>query len=114
MGTGLKASWNRETLDVAGTEDDPFGGVDITAVGMPIDLTAGVPKLSDELHRLIEKESRLFNSGITCPIKDHDDSCCSVCPVSKLGKDDPLAALCRVGVRQEEVLTGLVAARHGG
>lgn len=109
----VQANWNHDVLDLPEL-DDPFDAVEIERVGMPIDLTGGVPKLAEELEALVAKEGRLFNNGVTCEIKDHSDSCCSACPVSKLGKDDPLAALCRLGARQEEVLTGLVAARHGG
>jgi hypothetical protein len=112
----LQANWHNDVLDLPPIED-PFDVVEIEKVGMPIDLTAGVPKLAEELEALLAKEGRLYNNGVTCAIKDHGDSCCSACPVSKLGQDDPVAALCRLGARQEEVLTGLVAARqreHGG
>lgn len=81
-------------------------------VGTPISLDGDIASLSKEVESLMWRESNLFNVGVTCSIKDHPETVCSACPVSKHAQpDDPLAPLCQVGREQERIVTTLAVKR---
>lgn len=63
-------------------------------------------QLLDEVAKLIEQESALFNQGLTCEVKDRADTACSACPFSHHNEEGhPLQQLCHVGQEQERILT---------
>lgn len=102
-----RANWFIAQLASLDDEPDPFDAP-IEEVGQRIDLRDPKERLDMRLRELIERESNLFNKGVTCPIKERSDSCCHACPVSKASEhNDALAVLCRVGREQEAVLTEL-------
>lgn len=110
------ANWH--VGDLGGTSDaDPFAdeeALPVEQVGTPIDLSDSIASLSKELQTLMWRECELFNVGLTCAIKDRDDTACSACPVSKhADPQDPLAPLCLVGRDQERVVTTLAVKRGG-
>lgn len=105
-----RANWFLADLDLDADPLTPSGGVE--AVGTVIDLYSE-PKLRQDLHGLVTRESRLFDAGISCAIRDQPDSCCSACPVFTADETKPIAALCKVGRAQEKVLTALAVATHG-
>lgn len=111
-----RANWHVDLVETA--TGDPFSSdpgqqrLDVQAVGVPIDLD-GEPQLNERLVLLLNGENALFNKGVTCPIRDHADSCCSACPVRHKDPGDPRKALCDVGAEQERVLTALAVHRHG-
>lgn len=104
----VQANWHIDLVTV--DDDDPFAGVDVTQVGRRIDLRDETG-LNEQLAGLLNEESRLFNDGVTCGIKDNAQSSCSACPV-RCTDLSPLASLCSVGLRQERVLTMLVINRE--
>lgn len=110
----VKADWFTERLPGLDDEPDPFSAP-IEEVGTRVDLRDPKAVLELRLTELLHREGRLFDSGLTCAIKDRSDSTCYACPVSKA--HDPsvaLSTLCRIGREQETALTELaVLACHG-
>jgi len=106
----VKANWFAELPGLG--DDDPF--TDTEAADEPAELAN--PQLASERLRaeyvaLLDHEAALFNCGITCPIRDSEQSICSVCPLSVHA--DPLARLaplCRLGRRMDRVQTELTIA----
>lgn len=95
------------------TSGDPFRDAGpVEQMGLPIDLSRDEPTLHARLIDLLESEGALAARGITCALKERDDSCCSACPISQ--DEDPhakLAKLCAVGKEQERVLMRLLVTR---
>lgn len=81
-------------------------------MGTPIDLDSGHAVLNQRLVALIEQEAALFNGGLTCAIKDHQQTCCSACPIRHRDELDQMTALCNLGVEQERIITLTVIARE--
>lgn len=103
----VQANW---FVDLSGVdEQDPFEG-EAQKVGRRIDLL-GEPDLTEQLVGLLDEETRLLNEGVTCAIKDANNTCCSACPIRCVDLS-PIASLCSVGVRQEAVLTTLAVHRE--
>lgn len=81
----------------------------------PISLETPEPELHDYLGSLTRREARLFDAGITCDLKDQDDMSCLGCPLNEAENDDePMAALCRIGMAQEVTCAHLLAQRASG
>jgi hypothetical protein len=112
---GIAADWHLQDLPTAERtrEYDPFSDPAYSAPLPPIDISTGQAQLDEHLTSLLDQEARLFDEGITCPIKDTPDATCLACPVSS-ARDyaDPKGQLCRVGQEEERVLTVMVAKRH--
>lgn len=92
--------------DPLGDEPDPFD-MPIEEVGEPIDLSDTTARLDVRLRELLAHEGRLFTRGVTCPVKDRDDTTCTACPLSQAGTSHRLSPLCRIGRETENVLTRL-------
>lgn len=104
----VKARWPGSEIRVP--TEDPFRQR-VEQVGMPIELTERTAELNGELAELIEVESRLYNLGVRCEIKERGDTTCHACPLS--AHDDPSSALhqlCSTGRAQERVLTEIAVA----
>lgn len=107
----IQARWHQE---IVVPDDDPFRQR-VEEVGYAITLTEDTPKLELELVELIRTESALHSVGVTCAIKDRDDTSCTACPLS--AHADPKAALqplCIVGREEERVMTQLAIVREAG
>lgn len=102
----VKADWFLGDLDVA-EGPDPLGPAQtrIEDVGTPIDLEGGEARLNARLVSLLEQEARLFDGGLTCPVKDNSQGCCSACPIRHRDELDQMTALCNIGVEQDRVIT---------
>lgn len=111
---GVTANWHLGDLQEVAEGPDPLGPAQarIEEIGMPIDLEDGQAKLNAVLVGLIQREAVLFSHGVTCDIKDNQQTCCSACPIRNRDELDPLSALCTVGVAQEQVITLAVIARE--
>lgn len=110
--SGPKADWFVGTLntDELGIEN-PFDAP-VEEVGAIIDLSDRTAVLQARFRQLLDRESFLYNKGVTCAIKDDDSTSCHACPVSEAANlQGHLGRLCRTGREQEEVLTELVAVR---
>ena len=103
-----RANWFLQQIEDGEIDpDDPFQ-MPVEEVGQRIDLRDPRGKLELRLQELMTRESRLYERGVTCPIKDRPDSTCHACPVSQA--HDPsvsLSVLCRLGREQEVVGTEL-------
>lgn len=108
---GVTANWFLGDIEIA-EESDPLGPAQarIEDMGTPIDLEGGTAKLRTKLLTLLEQESRLFNSGTSCQVKDNAQGCCSACPIRHRDELDPMSALCSLGVEQERLVTLMVIA----
>lgn len=88
----------------------------VEEVGQRIDLSDPAGRLNVRLVELLEREARMFNIGITCGLKDRQDTVCSACPVCEASDpESTLGKLCKVGREQELVTTELavLAREHG-
>lgn len=110
---GVQANWFLGDLDIA-EGPDPLGPAQtrIEDVGRPIDLEGGVPAINQRVVDLLEQEAKLFDRGITCPVKDNQQAVCSACPIRHRDELDPMTALCGIGLEQERVITLSVIARE--
>lgn len=110
---GVQANWFLGDLDVA-EGPDPLGPAQtrIEEVGTPIDLDGGQAALNTRLLALLEREGRLFDSGLVCAVKDNPQGCCSACPIRHRDELDQMTALCTIGVEQERVITLSVIANE--
>ena len=83
-------------------EDDPFDSV-ILSSGLSVDLTGSEEELFDGIRQTLELESRLFNHGVTCDLKDAGQDCltCSEYVADRL--EEKRAPLCRLG-RDQRVI----------
>jgi len=110
---GVTANWFLGDLDVA-EESDPLGPSQarIEDIGTPIDLEGDHARLNERLVNLLEQEARLFDSGVTCVVKDNHSGHCSACPIRHRDELDQMTALCNIGVEQERVTTLSVIARE--
>jgi len=111
----VRADWHEDAPAATSQEVDPFSmGSLATMPTIPLDTDR--QSLYDRLTTLVRHESRLFNKGVTCAVKDAQDTCCSACPLNQSEGDSDESFLCRVGVEQEQVITLLAAqdAQRGG
>lgn len=102
----VKAQWF--VPDLVSGEVDPFADeapVDVTAVGVAIDLRDDPDELYARIGELLEAENALYNRGVRCVVKDRADTSCHACPFQ--GRH---GALCEVGAEQDEVLTRMAFA----
>jgi hypothetical protein len=110
---GVQANWHSPVVEI--DDGDPFENVParVEDVGIPIVLDGGDRKaqLSQTLIHAMEAEAMFDAQGIRCAIKGHAETTCHACPLSKR-VDSRHQALCRLGKRQEEVLTELVVIAH--
>lgn len=106
-----RANWFTEAAIPTESEEDPFS-MPVEEVGERIDLRDPDAMLNLRLTELLGRESRLFDAGITCPIKEVSGSTCHACPVSKAhDREDPKGVLCRLGREQETTVTELAVLR---
>lgn len=111
MASGVKANWH-VNLDVLSDGLADLWADEVAETGLPIELGDDSAKLSDKLERTVRQEAYLFNQGVTCQIKDREDTSCWACPVYRGDTDDPVGALCLVGREQERLLTRLAVDRQ--
>lgn len=109
--SAVKARWHVD-LDQLGSEVVDLWAEEVEATGLPIDLKSNYAKLSETLTGLLDKEAYLDSQGITCGIKDRQDTSCWACPLYRGETDDPVGSLCIVGREQERVLTRMAVAQE--
>jgi hypothetical protein len=86
--SGVQADWRlADLLD----EGDPFGSI-IYSTGLHVDLNASEEELTEALAKSLKIEGRLFDIGLTCPLKDGGQDCLSCME----GSADPQVALTRL------------------
>lgn len=106
----VKARWHVD-LDALGSGVPDLWAETVEETGLPIDLVGSFAKLNEELMALVKREERLYGQGVTCAIKDREDTTCWACPLFRGGMEDPLGYLCTVGREQERVSTRMAVAR---
>jgi hypothetical protein len=111
---GIGANWFTDGATAVASDDapDPFAESASTRPTI-VSIDASEDELVDRLSSLLRREGRLFELGITCPLKENGDCHCSVCPISQ--HEDPearLHRLCQVGREQELVETTILAKRR--
>lgn len=115
----VRAIWHTATVAVDDT--DPFADdtpieevVHVPTVGLPIDIHASKESYHARLSETLRVEARLFNEGVSCEIKHHDDSTCFACPLYEGDRGDtPKAKLCRLGREQDTLITLIRVRQHG-
>ena len=115
----VRANWHLATVDV--DDSDPFAddvsieeAVHVPTVGLPIDIHASKESYEVRLSETLRYESRLFNEGVDCEIKLHDDMTCFACPLYEGDRGDtPKARLCRLGREQDTLITLIRVRQHG-
>jgi hypothetical protein len=95
-----RTNWH---LDVDVDRSDPFAGA------QRLDLTE--PDLQARVLELLQREGQLYEQGITCPIKERSDSCCSACPLRGSERTRQIRALCELGCQQERALMAAIVGR---
>lgn len=105
-GVSARADWFLAPVEAL-NEPDPFS-MPIEEVGERLDLRDPRARLELRVTELLHREQNLDRAGVTCAIKDRDDTTCHACPVSCAHNPaQALSALCKVGREQEAVLTEL-------
>lgn len=105
-----RTDWFTAGLEEAAEGLDPFDEAE--ELGNPIDLQDREAVLNARLVVTLKWEGNLYESGVTCPIKERSDTSCSACPVSEAAKrESPRSALCRLGREQEQIVTELAVLR---
>lgn len=111
---GVKAVWNEPQIDLPAQVEDPFAvplvEAPIEEVGTPIDLALRPEQVRERFGFQMQREGRLEQMGITCDLKWAEGHDCRACPVSQAAsKEDMLGILCRVGVKQYDLVDALTA-----
>lgn len=102
----VRANWFVDDELATGVPDAlPPAEERVEEAGVPFDLR-DPDSLLPALSSLISQEAALFNQGITCEVKDRDDTSCSACPYAHHEEaGHPLEILCQIGREQERVVT---------
>jgi len=112
----VQTAWHA-ALDIVDDGDDPFSDEPkrIEEVGTPIVLDAGTgeAELRDQLVRSLSAEAHLAERGVTCAVKDAQDTSCFACPLYR-DDDTPEAQLCAIGRLQQSLCTQIVVSYRGG
>lgn len=70
---------------------------------------------SERFLAFTRQEQTLHGTGVRCAIKQDPGldagQCCHACPMRRTAPDDPMTALCDVGLGQEKALTALAVLR---
>jgi hypothetical protein len=104
----VKSEWRLNELLFG--EDDPFDAV-ILSSGLSVDLTGSDEELFDGIKQTLELESRLFNRGITCHLKDAGQDCVTCGEYVADRSEEKRAPLCRLGRDQRMIEERYKAAR---
>lgn len=107
----LQADWFTAAVTTDHT-DDPFAGSTMSSSPATLSIESSEEELFERIKRLLKREERLWQRGITCPLKDERACKCSACPINK--RDDPVAelsALCRIGEEQDRAEMTILAKR---
>lgn len=104
----LKAEWRLSELLGVGDAEDPFETV-IMSTGLRVDLTGSEEDVFLGLRRSLQLESRLFNDGVTCALKDGGQDCLTCSEYVADRAEEPRAPLCRLG-RDQRLMEGRIDA----
>lgn len=99
--TGIKAEWRLSELDLA--TDNPFDTVILTS-NLRVDLSGDESEIHRGITRTVELESRLFDRGVTCDLKD-DGQDCRTCPAFTADYEERRRPLCQLGRDQHLLLS---------
>lgn len=109
----LKAEWRLAEL-LGSDEGNPFDTV-ILSKGLRVDLAGSEEEIFRGLKRTLELESRLYDGGVTCDLKDGGTDCLT-CPMYAGDRpEETREPLCRLGRDQrviEEHLSTFTAKRN--
>lgn len=97
MGVRSRANWHLSEIK----PQDP--AVSVEVMGLEIDLRQSPEELHKALEATVRRESRLYNSGVTCDLKMNGQSC-HHCPEFTTDRQEGRAPLCQLGRRQEDLL----------
>lgn len=95
----VRTQWH--LAELAESDDDPFGSV-VYSTGIDIDLTASPDELAEAFKRLLLREGRMAQRGLTCELKDKGQNCLS-CPAATLDASEDRSRLCRLGKDQATI-----------
>lgn len=109
----LKANWHVEALLADADDSDDDTGPRVEDVGKPIELDADEPRLVTQLVDLVDREKELHRLGVTCAIKDRQETCCSACPIAQPFSGTRAGRLCAIGREQEQLVTAIAVRRYG-
>lgn len=97
--SSVRADWRLAELEDDG--DDPFDTV-ILSAGLDVDLDGPEAGLYEAIRRTLHIESRLYNQGIECTLKEQGQDCLT-CPEFTARPDQQRAPLCLIG-RDQKVI----------
>lgn len=109
----VRANWNLADLDVP--DSDPMQDI---SNGKLIDLTRTEAQIQADIAESLSAEEYLWRvPKIRCPMKQEDTPItqtppCATCP--EYDPDGPIGRLCKVGVRQVDLLAELEGVRRNG
>lgn len=105
----VRANWFLDDVRVG--DSDPFGAADappaprVQDVGVEFDLRDPDMVLAG-FADLIQVEADLWDQGVTCAVRDRNDTNCSACVFAHHDEDGHrLQRLCQVGREMERVVT---------
>lgn len=92
--------------DLVGDDGDPLeGNVDVTEVGVKLDLRDDPERLFRVLASTLEREQALYDRGLSCKVKELPDTVCHACPYQGVK-----GVLCELGLEQERLVTQMAVA----
>lgn len=98
--SGVQADWR--LADLLDEGDDPFGAI-MYSSGLEVDLDAPDAMLTAALKKALRTEGRLYDIGLSCPLKDSGQDCLS-CRESSSDPRSPLTRLCETGKDQQTLV----------
>lgn len=99
MNGTTRTEWHLAELS---TDADPFADA-VYSVGLDISLNSSLEELEAALRTTVEREGRMWESGLTCELKDSGQDC-RACPLATLDLQDVRARLCRLGKDQQAIM----------
>lgn len=113
----IRTDWHEDAVKDDSPGIDPFAmPSSVAVVATPtLGIDMSIEQLQERVRALVQREKKLFDMGIDCPIKWNASATCLACPFNESHDADSLKGmLCKVGCEQERAETTLIAKRDRG
>lgn len=97
--SGTRAEWHLAELT---SDADPFASA-VYSAGLDISLDSTLEELESALRTTLDREGRMWETGLTCEMKDKGQDC-RTCLLATVDLQDVRARLCRLGKDQQAIM----------